>query len=150
RYVVEHIEEVKANCANRNVKCDLDRVVQLEADRKRLTQETQQIQQRQNEVSKLIPMEKDNAKKQELIQEGKRLREQVTGLEKQLKEAEAERDKVLKTIPNLSHPDAPVSADPTGNKVISKWGEPRKFDFKTKDHVTIAEDLGLVDFRAGA
>ncbi|OAI55104.1 serine--tRNA ligase [Planctomycetaceae bacterium SCGC AG-212-F19] len=150
RYVVEHIEEVKANCANRNVKCDLDRVVQLEADRKRFSQETQQIQQRQNEVSKLIPKETDTAKKQELVQEGKKLREQVTGLEKQLKEVEADRDKVLKTIPNLSHPDAPVSADPKSNKVISKWGEPRKFDFKPKDHVTIAEALELVDFEAGA
>src|SRR5205085_10408262 len=51
---------------------------------------------------------------------------------------------------NLSHPDAPVSADPTGNKVVSKWGEPRQFDFKPKDHVVIAEALDLVDFEAGA
>ena len=49
-FIRDHIDEVKANCANRNLKADVDRVVQLEADRKQLIQETQVIQQRQNEV----------------------------------------------------------------------------------------------------
>src|SRR5262249_24905825 len=81
---------------------------------------------------------------------GKKLREQVGGLEKQLKQIEADLDTALKGIPNLSHPDAPVSANPADNKVLHKWGEPRKFDFKPKDHVAIAEALDLADFEAGA
>src|SRR5260221_1578116 len=50
----------------------------------------------------------------------------------------------------MTHPDAPVSKDPAGNKVVHKWGEPRKFDFTPKDHVALAEALDLVDFEAGA
>ena len=57
---------------------------------------------------------------------------------------------VLLTIPNMTHPDAPVSIDPAGNKVITTWGQPRKFDFKALDHVALAEALDLVDFEAGA
>src|ERR1700739_1368854 len=87
-FVREHLEDVKGNCRNRNVKADVDRVVQLDDERKRLVQQTQVIQQRQNEVSKLIPKEKDPARKQDLIAEGKRLREEVAGLEKQLKEVQ--------------------------------------------------------------
>ena len=56
----------------------------------------------------------------------------------------------LATIPNMTHPDAPVSREPTGNKVLRKWGEPRQFDFAPKDHVALAEALDLVDFEAGA
>ena len=58
-FIREHLDAVKANCANRNVKADVDRVVQLDDERRRFAGETQSVQQRQNEVSKLIPKEKD-------------------------------------------------------------------------------------------
>jgi seryl-tRNA synthetase len=149
-YIREHLDAVKANCVNRNVKADVERVVQLDDERKRLEQQTQTLQQRQNEVSKLIPKEKDAAKKQALIAEGKSLREQVAALEKQLGQVKDELRAALVLIPNMTHPDAPVSTDPNGNKVIKQWGEPRKFDFAAKDHVALAEKLQLVDFEAGA
>src|SRR5204862_1217679 len=56
----------------------------------------------------------------------------------------------LLTIPNMTHPAAPVSTAPDGNKVIKTWGTPPRFDFKPKDHVALAEALDLVDFEAGA
>src|SRR5579885_714773 len=149
-FIREHLDAVKANCRNRNVKADVERVVQLDDERKRLIQQTQLIQQRQNEVSKLIPKEKDPARKQELIAEGKRLREEVAGLEKQLKEVQEQLHAVLLTIPNMTHPDAPVGTTAEDNKVLRTWGEPRKCDFAPKDHVALAEALDLVDFEAGA
>jgi seryl-tRNA synthetase len=146
-YIREHLDAVKANCRNRNVTADVDHVVQLDDERRRLIQQTQQIQQRQNEVAKLTGKEKDPGKREALKQEGKTLKEQVGGLEKQLKQAEADLEAALKTVPNVTHPDAPVGND---NKVLRKWGEPRKFDFAPKDHVALAEGLDLVDFEAGA
>jgi seryl-tRNA synthetase len=149
-FIREHLEEVKANCTNRNVKADVDRVVRLDDERRRLLQETQTVQQRQNEISKLIPKEKDKDKKQALIQEGKDLRATVTGLEAQVKQVEEELRQALFTIPNMSHPEAPVGTTAEDNKVISRWGEPRKFDFPPKDHVALCESLDLADFKAGA
>ena len=52
-------------------------------------------------------------------------------------------------IPNMTHPDAPVGSDAAANKVVAKFGEPSKFDFKPKDHVAICEALDLADFEAG-
>lgn len=149
-FIREHLDAVKTNCRNRNVKADVDRVVQIDDERKRLIQQTQVIQQRQNEVSKLIPKEKDAARKQELIAEGKRLREEAVGGEKQLKDIQEQLHASLLTIPNMTHPDAPVGVTAEDNKVVHKWGEPRKFDFAAKDHVALAETLQLVDFEAGA
>ena len=149
-FIREHLDAVKTNCRNRNVKADVDRVVQLDDERKRLIQQTQVIQQRQNEVSKLIPKEKDAARKQELIVEGKSLREEAAAGEKQLKEIHEQLHAALLLIPNMTHPDAPVGTTAEDNKVIQKWGEPRRFDFPAKDHVVLAEALQLVDFEAGA
>jgi seryl-tRNA synthetase len=149
-FICDNLDAVKANCKNRNVKADVDRVVQLEDERKRLAQETQALQQRQNEISKLIPKEKDKDKKQILIQEGRELRDKVAGLETRAKQNDDQLRQVLLTIPNMSHPDAPVGTTAEDNKVIHSWGEPRKFDFAAKDHVALVEALDLADFEAGA
>jgi seryl-tRNA synthetase len=150
QFIREHLNEVKTNCRNRNVKADVDRVVQLDDERKRLIQETQTVQQRQNEIARLTKSEKDPAQRQALIQEGKALKENVSGQEKQLKQVEADLRAVLVTIPNMSHPAAPVGTTAEDNKVVRAWGEPREFDFSARDHVSIAEALDLVDFEAGA
>jgi seryl-tRNA synthetase len=150
QFIRDHLEAVKTNCRNRNVKADVDRVVQLDDERKRLVQETQSLQQRQNELSKLIPKEKDKDKKQSLIREGRDLREKVATLETRAKQVEADLRAALLTIPNMSHPDAPVGTTAEDNKVLRRWGEPRQFDFPAKDHVALAEALALVDFEAGA
>jgi seryl-tRNA synthetase len=149
-FVRDNLAAVKANCVNRKVTVDVDRVVALDDERKRLAQQTQQVQQRQNEVSKLIPKTKDPAEKQGLIAEGKTLRDQATTLEKQYKQAQDDLHAALLLIPNMSHPDAPVGTTDADNKVISVHGEPTKFDFPAKDHVALAEALDLVDFEAGA
>ncbi|MCE9534073.1 MAG: serine--tRNA ligase, partial [Planctomycetes bacterium] len=149
-FIRDNLEAVKANCKNRNVTADVDQIVRIDDRRKALVSDTQILQQRANEISKLIPKEKEPAKKQELIAEGKKLREDVAGKEKEIKQIETELHAASMAIPNMTHPDAPVGGTPADNKVVRKWGEPRKFDFTPKDHVSLAEKLDLVDFEAGA
>ncbi len=75
-YIRDHLDAVKANCRNRNVKnADPDRIVQLDDERKRLETDKQHLQQRQNEVAKSIPKEKEQDKRQALIAEGKDLKD---------------------------------------------------------------------------
>src|ERR1019366_8085884 len=150
QYILDHLDAVKANCKNRNVTADVDRIVQLDDERKRLISATQVKQQEANASAKSVGGEKDPAKKQEMIARGRALRDEIGQLEAQLKTIEADLRSVLTTIPNMTHPDAPIGALPEDNKVVKQWGEPTKFDFKPKDHVALAEALDLVDFEAGA
>jgi seryl-tRNA synthetase len=142
-------EAIKANCANRNVKADVGRIIAADDERKRLISEGQQLQQKANEISAKVPKEKDPAAKQALIAESKAMKGQIAEFETKVKQAEAERDALLMALPNLTHPDAPVGTTADANKVIRKWGEPRKFDFKPKDHVALCDALDLCDFEAG-
>ncbi len=149
-FIRENLAAVKANCVNRKVTVDVDRVVALDDERKRLAQQTQQVQQRQNEVAKLIPKEKDPESKKALIGEGKSLREQAAALEKQYKQAQEDLNAALLLVPNMTHPEAPVGSTDADNRVLQTSGEPARFDFRAKDHVALAEALDLVDFEAGA
>src|SRR5262249_12568803 len=149
-FVRANLDAVRANCANRNVKIDLGCFVALDDERKRLITEKQVLEQKRNDLSDQVKREKDPAAKQLLIAQSKAASEQIAAMEKQLKQVMADLDAVLMTPPNMTHPDAPVGALPEDNKVIKKVGEPRPFDFKPLDHVTLAEKLDLVDFEAGA
>ncbi len=150
QFIVDNLDAVKANCRHRNVRADVDRVPALVGEKKRLVREIQALQQRQNEQQKATGKEKDPERKKVMIDEGRKLREQVAALEAEQKQAESDLRAVVLTIPNMSHPDAPVGTTAEDNKVIRTWGEPRKFDFKPKDHVQLAEALNLVDFEAGS
>lgn len=149
-FIRDHADAVKTNCKNRNVQADVDAVVRLDDQRRQAAQETQTLQQRQNEISKSIPQEKDKDHKQLLIQEGRELRDRVAALEAQARKIEEELHAALLAIPNMSHPDAPVGTTAEDNKVLRRWGVPRVFDFTPKDHVALAEALDLVDFEAGS
>src|SRR5204862_5735439 len=84
-FIGENLAAVKANCQNRNVQADVDRIVALDDERKRLVQETQVKQQEANASAKQVGPEKDPAKKQALIQRGRQLREEGGQLEATLK-----------------------------------------------------------------
>src|SRR3954452_1236000 len=99
-FIRDNIDAVKANVRNRGVKADPERAVHLDDERKRLVQEAQVKQQRANEIAKSTGKEKDPAKKQELIAEGRKLREEVGRLEAQVKGVEADLKAVLLAIPN--------------------------------------------------
>jgi seryl-tRNA synthetase len=150
-FIREHLEAVKANCRNRNIRADVDRVVQLDDERKHLVQEAQLLQQRQNLNSKQMPLFVGHPEtRQQLIDEGKRFRTQIAELEEQRKRVEEDLHAALLAIPNMTHPAAPVGTTGDDNKVLSTWGEPTRFDFAPRDHVALAESLKLVDFEAGA
>ncbi|NDH04768.1 serine--tRNA ligase [bacterium] len=149
-FIRANLEAVKSNCKNRNLVADVDKVVSIDDERKKLLNSIQGLQQRQNELSKLIPKEKDPSLKQQLVTEGKALREQVNTMEAQVRETETNLRAILNIIPNMTHPDAPVGSLADDNREIKHWGTPKKFDFTPKDHVALCDSLQLADFEAGA
>lgn len=146
-FVRDNLDAVKANCSDRRVTADVDAVVRLDDERKRLQRQADETKQKQNELSKKFPQAKTDADKQALKDEGGRLREQVARIDADVKRVEAERDAVLLTIPNMTHPAAPVG---TENRVVRTSGAPAKYDFKPKDHVDLVTALDLADLDAGA
>jgi seryl-tRNA synthetase len=150
RFIVEQPELVKQNCVHRGSKADVDKFVALEADRKAKQTELDELNRQANDVSKSIGKAKDAAEREARKAEGRRLRELATAVETQLKWIVEEADTVLRTIPNLSHPEAPIGGE-AASKELRRGKTPLpQFSFKPLDHVQLGEKLGLFDFEAGA
>jgi seryl-tRNA synthetase len=149
-FVVENADLVKQNCAKRGAKADVDRFLAIEADRKKLRSAIDQLNQQANAVSKSIGQAKDPAERDARKEEGRKLREQVTATTDQLKLATDEADDILRQIPNLTHPEAPIGGEDAARELKRGKTPVPKFSFKPLDHVALAEKLNLIDFDGGA
>ncbi|MGD0897797.1 MAG: serine--tRNA ligase [Thermoguttaceae bacterium] len=151
KYILENAPQVKQNCRNRNADADIDRFVALEEERKTLQGRLEQLNRQANEVSKSIGKAKDAAEREARKEEGRRLREQTAEVQQKVDSIAAEADAIHRMIPNLSHSAAPVGVDDKANLELFRGKTPLpKFDFPPRDHVELAEKLGLVDFEGGA
>jgi len=151
RFILENAEQVALNCQRRGSKADVARFVALENQRKAKQADVDDLNRRANEVSKSIGKAKEPAEREARKAEGRTLREQTTAAQVALDELVAETDQILRAIPNMSHPEAPVGVDDQSNLVLRRGQrEPPKFNFKPRDHVELAEQLDLVDFEGGA
>jgi seryl-tRNA synthetase len=149
QFVCDNLETVRANCQQRHVKVDLNKVLELRETRSQLIVAIDKDRQRQNEIAQAIPKEKSPEARQALIDEGKALKQSVPGKEASLKDVECEVRTVLMAIPNLTHPQAPIGEE-ADSKTVRTWGIVPKFDFKPLDHVELSAKHDLIDLEAGA
>lgn len=130
---------VTKGAAEKGVTVDLDAMLLLDKKVRELTVAVQQLQQERNQAAK----ERD-------IEKGKAVKVQLEEQEKELKGVQEKLHAALLTIPNLPKPDVKVGKDESENEVIRTWGEPTKFDFTPKDHLTLGEALDIIDMERAA
>ena len=123
----------------------------VEARRKAVQVQTQELQNLRNTRSKAIGMAKAKGEDTgELMAEVAGIAEQLKANEQQLAALQDELANVTLGIPNIADVSVPEGADESQNKEVSKWGEPRTFDFPVKDHVELGARNGWLDGDAGA
>ena len=152
KFIKDNLEAVKKVIIDRNMdptKADADKVVELYDKRTALVTKQQDLQQKRNENAKAMKQKLDNDKRAELIEAGKKIKEELAELDKEVTDTEAALDEAARAIPNMLHPEAPIGKLDTENLEVKKVGTPRKFDFEPKDHVQLAEELDLLDFDRG-
>ena len=138
---------VAARLAARDYTLDNAAFEALEAERKKVQTDTQELQARRNALSKQIGQMK--AKKEdasELMAEVNAQAEQLKALERQLDSVQKRLNEFLMVIPNLPHASVPDGKSADDNVEVRRVGEQRQFDFSPKDHVAVGEALGQLDF----
>lgn len=129
-----------------------EKLVAMDEKRRALTTEAQEAQATRNAASKAIgkAMGQKNFEEAEALKaQVAELKDRLAELEQQAKAADEELTGFLATLPNIAFDDVPEGADESENVEISRWGEPRKFDFDPAEHADIAPALGM-DFETGA
>ena len=143
----EHVEEL---LKRKNYEVDLTEVVNLIHEKKKLLVSVESNKALQNKLSKSVPeVKKANGNVQEIFMKVKELGALNKDSEEKLKLIEEKINEILFSLPNLPDEDL-LPGGKENNKPIYEFKPKPEFNFKIKNHVELAESLGLIDYDRGA
>jgi seryl-tRNA synthetase len=145
----ERKEEYKKTAKNKNIKVDIDRIVELDDKRRELLKKQDDLNAERNKVSKSIK-DLQGEDKQNAIKKGKDLKKEIEDLKPELEKILNEYNKLMLWVPNIPFDSVPVGESDADNLQVDKWGEPRELNGKMKPHYEIGEELDIIDFSQAA
>ena len=149
--IKENPQAVKDGLRAKEVDCDaiVDRILELDEQRRALIASTEERKARQNKVSKEIPaMKKAGKDVAPIMAEMAALKAGMAEDSAKLDAVLAEYRTAMLSLPNLPDPDLKPGGK-ENNEPLKYFGEPHKFDFTPKHHVDLCQDLGLIDYERG-
>lgn len=142
KFIRENAEHVQEASNQKGYKVDIQKLIEMDESRRGLQQQAEALRTRRNEISSQM---KGGKPDQVLVDEGKRLKVELSELEGSLNAVETEFTELLKQVPNMPHNDVPIGASEDENVEVKVVGEKREFNFSPKNHYEIAEARGWLD-----
>ncbi len=152
KFVRDNPEKIKEMLKKRGIEgINIEEFLEFEKKWRELVRNVEDLRAEQNKISKEIPrLKKEGKDVSTIIQEMRNISDRIKSLEEKKKELEEKINDFLLRIPNMPHESVPVGEDESDNVEIRKWGEPREFDFKPREHWEIGTILDILDFERAA
>lgn len=152
RKIETETDNVKKLLSARNFDVSLiDEVLNLNKSRKSLTTSAESKKAEVNKFSREIgELKKSKQNADELMKKVAEIKASMESDATELDEVQKKQYALLLTIPNLPDASVPLGKDEDENVEVSRWGNPREFNFTPKDHADVGEALGMLDFEAAA
>ena len=151
-FLRDRIDDLRQALSNRgaDLSAELDALVDLETERRRLLPELENLKRDQNTAGEEVARAKRQGLDTAALQETNKARSvRIKELATQLDDVEARRQAGLLVIPNLPHESVPVGRSADDNAEVRRWGTPRTFDFAPQAHWDLGPALGIIDFERG-
>jgi len=149
QYLRSDLSGVAKRLADRGYALDTGAFEALEAGRKKVQIETQDLQARRNQLSKQVGQMKGKGEDaSQLMAQVNAQADLLKAKEQELQDIQKKLDEFLLGVPNVPHASVPAGESSADNPELRKDGAPRKFDFPVKDHVDLGEAMKLLDFDA--
>jgi seryl-tRNA synthetase len=148
RFIRQHPDLVKAGAAKKHIPVDIDRLLEVDEERRALLAQVDALRAERNAASGRIAQMKDE-EKQQAIAEMKKVSAQIKTLEEGLRSVEEQYDALMLSVPNVPADEVPEGETDADNVEVRRWGAPPRFDFEPRDHVDLGESLDLIDIPRG-
>lgn len=146
KFVIENAETVKAAMKTRSGEYNVDIVLELDAKRKEILKEVEQLKAERNRASQEVAsLKREKKDATAIIEEMKTVGERIKALDAELAPIEADLRMALLSIPNIPDASVPIGRDDSDNVEIRRYLEPTTFDFEPKAHWDLGDKLGILD-----
>lgn len=140
-------QEVEELLKRRKNDLSLSKVLELDKKRRELLVIVEEKKSNQKNVSKQIPILKNEGKDvSSITQQMRELSDEIKSLDNSVKQIDEEIEKALLMIPNTPNASVPIGESDVDNKVIKICGKPKEFDFEIKSHWDLGVKLNILDF----
>lgn len=151
RFIRANPSEVEKQLQKRNIYGALDKYLLLDDKRRSLLLQVEELKNFRNTSSQEVgKIKKQGGDAAALMEKVRQVGQEIKELDDELKTVEVGMEQILLNIPNLPHQSVPVGPDETANLEISRWGEPRQFNFEPQAHWDIGPNLDILDFERAA
>jgi seryl-tRNA synthetase len=151
KFVRANPDLVRESLARRGADIDMDTYDQLDATRRQLLGEVEELKAERNAASQEVAAKKRAGESAEaLIESLGGLSDRIKELDTKAKEIDAKVQDFLLGVPNVLHESVPSGKDESDNVVVGEWGQPPSFDFQPREHHELGVALGGFDFERGA
>jgi seryl-tRNA synthetase len=129
----------------------VDDLLKYDKKWRELIQEANDLRQKRNIITQEIAELKKKGKNVSVkLKEVKEIPDKIKKLEIQVEYYKKKSNSIIMKLPNILHESVPYGKDEHDNVVVRIWGKPPKFEFKPKNHLDIAIDLGFIDAERAA
>lgn len=151
KYIRENPEKVKKAIIDKQLAgtVDIDKLLQIDRRYLEVLQSVELKRNLKNTLSDDISKTKDKKVRDKLIEEATQVKEDLSGMEDELKNLKLQLDELMLWVPNVPAEDVPLGKSEEDNQIVRQEGKIKSFDFAPKDHLEIAQSLGIVDVERG-
>ncbi len=148
RFIRDQLDAVRAGAALKRIEVDLDRLVEVDDERRRLLHAMESGKAEQRRRSKALGKLSADERALEVAALGE-LKTEIQGHESELATVLADYEALMLRVPNVPSPDVPAGVDDRDNVELRTWGEVPSFDFEPRSHLALGEALALFDIERG-
>lgn len=135
KFIRENPEKVKKGCEKKGVKVNIEKILKLDKKKRELL----------SKVEKLRAQKKKTSKEER--EKAREIKKEIKNLQEDLKRIGEELNELLYSLPNIPLDSVPFGKNEKDNIEIKRVGNLRKFKFKPKDYLEIAQKLNLIDIK---
>ncbi|MCD6570595.1 MAG: serine--tRNA ligase [Deltaproteobacteria bacterium] len=151
KFIRQNKELVQKALDNRGESISIDKLLELDKQRRTLIQKGDELKAKRNKYSLEIASAKRQGKDADKeIKEMRQASDAIKSIDNKLKENKDLLNEIILGIPNTPHISVPIGKDEKDNEVVRSWGDKPEFSFSPKPHWDIGENLGILDFKRAA
>jgi seryl-tRNA synthetase len=150
KLIRENPKIVKESCKNRGIEIDVDKLIKIDEEWRRIKTEMDDLRHRRNKITLEINELKKRGKDiKEKVKEARDVSDKVIKNEEKEVKLKQEIDNLLENTPNILDKSVPIG-DALKCRVVKVHGKKPKFRFKAKHHWELGEELGMIDLKRAA
>lgn len=142
KIIREQTDKVKVAVKNKRSQVDIDALLALDDKRRRLQQESDELNRQRNAIAAIGKTGKPTAAH---VAQAKAIKQRGAELESTLAQVTSDYRTLMYQVPNIPTDDTPVGPDESGNQVVKEWGKKTNFGFTPKPHWELGKTLDIID-----